>query len=359
MSSALRQVLELGRWAPSGDNLQPWRFEISAQRQVVIHIHAQGDVYDFGGLPTLMTPGFLLESLRLAATTVGWQMTWRREDQRLVVDFTPAELIADPLASLLPVRSVARSRYRWTPLTDAQRLQLSDTLGSDWSIHWLQTPGERWRVSRVNALATDIRLRIPEAYSVHQRILDWEQARSPDRIPSTALGIDPMTLRLMRWVMADWSRSDVMNRYFGGTVMPRVQLDLIPGLFCAAHFAVMPNARFDPQEPLRLLDLGMRMQRFWLTATALGLVLQPSFAPLCFAYYGARNLPFTTDPACRAKAVTLAHAVVTLCPGATQPIVFLGRIGQPLNNSPGPRSVRLPLEELLVISKDVADQSRV
>jgi len=33
----IEQILDQARWAPSGDNTQPWRFEIKGPLHVVVH----------------------------------------------------------------------------------------------------------------------------------------------------------------------------------------------------------------------------------------------------------------------------------------------------------------------------------
>ena len=33
----LNSILDLARWAPSGDNTQPWRFEIIDETRFVVH----------------------------------------------------------------------------------------------------------------------------------------------------------------------------------------------------------------------------------------------------------------------------------------------------------------------------------
>jgi len=35
--TVVEQILDLARWAPSGDNTQPWRFEIVDEVNVVVH----------------------------------------------------------------------------------------------------------------------------------------------------------------------------------------------------------------------------------------------------------------------------------------------------------------------------------
>src|SRR5688500_8388197 len=74
------QILDLARWAPSGDNAQPWRFEITAEDRIAIHGHDTRDwcLYDFDGHASHMAHGALLETLRIAATTFGLDARWER-----------------------------------------------------------------------------------------------------------------------------------------------------------------------------------------------------------------------------------------------------------------------------------------
>ncbi|MEO8996576.1 MAG: nitroreductase family protein, partial [Nitrosospira sp.] len=53
ISRSISDILELARWAPSGDNTQPWRFEIIDERHLVIHAFDTRDhcIYDLDGHP--------------------------------------------------------------------------------------------------------------------------------------------------------------------------------------------------------------------------------------------------------------------------------------------------------------------
>ena len=50
----IEQILELARWAPSGDNTQPWRFEVLGDDHFVVHGFDTRDwcLYDIDGRPT-------------------------------------------------------------------------------------------------------------------------------------------------------------------------------------------------------------------------------------------------------------------------------------------------------------------
>ena len=185
---------------------------------------------------------------------------------------------------------------------------------------------------------------------MHQRVIDWTRRDSPTGIPAQAVGLDPLTLRTMRWAMQSWDRMNGLNR-LTGTMAAAMQLDLGPGLRCAGFFCLRPAVPISEEDrPARLLRAGEAIQRFWLTATMLGLALQPNLATLIFAHYGQAGLPFTKDAAVRAKAVRLAQAFRDVTGAEPDSMVFLGRIGEPHPRPPAARSGRRSMAELMTTS---------
>jgi hypothetical protein len=265
----------------------------------------------------------------------------------LDVQFAPDQtVVPDPLYAALGERSVDRNRYRTRKLTKVERVELEAALGGRLRIDWLSTATARWRFAKLSARATDIRLRAPEALPVHQEIIDWDVNLSPTKIPAGALGISRLTLRIIRWAIQDWSRMDRLNR-FTGTFSAALEMDYLPILSSAAAFTL----RF-PTDGARsidtLLEAGVHIQRFWLTAARLGLAMQPAMALLVFADYGQSDLPFTVAPALRAKAKRLADEFRRVFASGTEDFVFMGRIGEPLPRTGVSRSVRRPVSELMM-----------
>jgi hypothetical protein len=77
VKTPLEEILNAARWAPSGDNRQPWRFEMLSAEMVAIHLEPPlgDDVYEYrNGEPLLLAGGMLLECLRIAATAQGMNM---------------------------------------------------------------------------------------------------------------------------------------------------------------------------------------------------------------------------------------------------------------------------------------------
>jgi hypothetical protein len=320
--------------------------------RIIVHIRIPSDVYDYNdGEPILLSAGCLLETIRIAATGWGRSCSWhdlgRDSDiHRIAVDLpTVRSIVPDELLGFVKVRSVDRRQYRLTQLTAHQREVLTAALGNELEITWDEKPFDRCRAAWINAVSTDIRLRIPETFEIHSRILDWERDFSTDRIPARAIGLDPITARLTRWAMRDSHRVRVLNR-LAGTALARLEMDLLPGLFCAAHFTVSGKSAGTPTSEW-LLAGGQKLQRFWLTATSLGLAVQPTLASVCFAHYGQHNRAFTSDQSSRSKAARLARLLQAKSGGTGARMLFRGRIGLPINRRVASRSTRLCLGELL------------
>jgi hypothetical protein len=257
-----------------------------------------------------------------------------------------AAAFENPLFGQIGRRSVDRRPYRMRPLSTDDRRILSECLGPEFSVEWHESLAARRKIAALTRLATDIRLRIPETFDIHNRIVDWKRVNSPDAIPSTALGLDPMTLKIMRWTLAKRARTETANR-LGSPLFAGLQMDFLPGIFSAAYFAFRLQKRQAGQQEgaSQLLRAGQAVQRFWLTATSLGLALQPCLATLAFSYYGLAGEPFTVSEPERRKAAKLAHRASQDLSNL-ETLFFLGRIGFPKAVLKS-RSLRVPLAQLV------------
>lgn len=352
--ATLLQILDFARWAPSGDNTQPWRFEIINPHHVVIHGFDTREhcVYDLDGHPSQISIGAMIETAAIAASHHQLRTTARRRpdspEARPVFDlaFTADPAIKpDPLLASIKTRSVQRRPLKTAPLTAAQKQAFEATVGPGYTVQWVEGTADRLKVAKMLFHSAKIRLVTPEAYRVHKDIIEWQAQFSEDRVPDQALGTDPMTTRLMRFVMKSWGRVEMFNRFFAGTWAPRIQLDFVPGLACAAHFLLLAKT------PARTIDdyvdAGRATQRFWLTATHLGLLLQPEVTPLVFTRYAREGVRFSTKPGAQQMAQRLDERFVGVVgEPAVAHAVFMGRVGY--GPQPNARSLRRPLESLLI-----------
>jgi len=352
---AVERILDAAHWAPSGDNAQPWTFEVLDENRFDVCVRIEpGNVYEFRqGEPTLISAGTLLANIAVAAPSSGKRAKWdyvgaegplHRIRVTLEDDASASE---HPLYKEIERRSVDRRPYQMRSLGPGDKQALADAAGPGFSIIWHESLAARRKIAGLTRLATDIRLRIPETFAIHSRIVDWRRAYSPDAIPSRALGVDAMTQKMMRWTLAKRERTEMANK-MGSPMFAGLQMDFLPGIFSAAYFA------FRFEEPraagaagtTQLLRGGEAVQRFWLTASKRGLVLQPCLATLAFAHYGLSNEPFTVSEPERRKAKVLAQRVVRDL-GDLQTTFFVGRIGFPQAAKLESRSLRVPLAQLV------------
>ena len=352
--SAIEKILDYARWAPSGDNTQPWQFEILSDKHFLIHTRDTRDwcVYDLDGRASQTSIGALLENIAIAAQSEGFDVSFTQLDPMAesepVIEVLLAAMVEpntlEPLLPYIKQRSVQRLPLSTRSLMAGHKQVLEEAVGSGYRLIWLEGRQKKWRVTRLLLRAAGIRLTIPEVYEVHKKIIHWDAQFSTDRIPDQALGADAITLKMMKWALQSWSRVKLLNRYFAGTLMPRIQLDLLPALRCAAHFVIVvdtPRAK-----TADFLEGGRAMQRFWLTATKLGLQLQPEMTPLIFSSYAREGRRFTDSVDKLAEANALQQELEALI-GGTADAVFMGRLG--FGASATSRSLRKDLQQLIVV----------
>lgn len=352
MSEVVEQILDLARWAPSGDNTQPWRFEILSESHIVIHGFDTREhcVYDLNGFGSQLAHGALLETICIAATGFGLRaetsLRHASPDTHPVYDvrlYPDKQAEVDPLFPFITQRCTQRRLFSIRSLAFSDKQALTASISHHpYTILWLEDWKSRWTMAKLLFATSKIRLTIPEAYDVHRNIIQWNASGSEDRIPDKAVGLDPLTLRIMRWAMASWERIDFLNSYFAGHVLPRIELDLLPALFCASHFIILRN-----EEPSGIednIEAGCVVQRFWLTAARLGLQLQPEMACLIFMRYARQGIPLSRIESATQRSAELAGVLEHLTEKHPGKIMFIGRTGY--GKPPKARSLRLPLVDL-------------
>ncbi|WP_394788232.1 nitroreductase family protein [Rhodoferax sp.] len=352
-NDTLTKILELARWAPSGDNTQPWRFEVLDELKIRVHGFDTRNhiLYDYDGHPSHIAHGALLETIRIAASGFGlishWNISSGADDRKPCYDVSfigSPSTAPDPLFNSIEKRMVQRRPMLTTPLTSQQRQALIDAVGADFEMQIFESGNERMQVAKLLWDSAKVRLTCPEAYPVHKEIIEWRARYSKDRIPEQAVGVDPATARLMEWVMQSWSRVSFFNRYLLGTIAPRIQLDFLPGLRCAAHLLIRPKS-----SPVCLEDwirLGMSVQRMWLTATYHGLHLQPQMTPVIFRWYARSNRHFSVRPELFDQALALSNSFELIASAKqSDDFAFFARVG--ISQAPRSRSIRLDLENLI------------
>jgi sulfur-carrier protein adenylyltransferase/sulfurtransferase len=93
--------------------------------------------------------------------------------------------------------------------------------------------------------------------------------------------------------------------------------------------------------------MGRGIQRFWLTATRLGLAMQPILATIAFADHAEPRIEFSSERGLLVRAGKLAKSFRRAFGVTPGEVMFIGRIGEPHRRLPTHRSSRRPLKELM------------
>lgn len=368
-SRPIEQILDIARWAPSGDNSQVCRFEIVDDNKLILHTEDTRDhcVYDLRGHASQLSTGTMLENIRIAATEFGLKTDWRIEDNPIEkspteenqagndpaeqspaihIQFQPDPSIQrDPLFPQIKIRSVNRKPYSRRPLSDHKKNALNESLPTGYKIIWIEGRKPKTAITKLLFKNAGLRLSLPEAYPTHSQNIEWNARFSNDKIPDQALGVNPITRKLMRWSLQSFKRVRLLNNYLGGSYVARLEMDLIPSLMSGAHFFIVADQT--PKQPQDYIQAGIAAQRFWLTATRLGLQLQPEMTPLVFAEYIDQEIKFSTSKRYINTAKKLrAQLAKLVTPENPQNLVFAGRIGSA--SIATSRSTRKPLADLTI-----------
>src|SRR5215469_3558917 len=136
LPKAIEAILDIARWAPSGDNRQPWSFRVKSDRDVEVLIRrTDSNVYEYRhGEPTLISAGALLENIEIAAPAFGLKATWRYAGSadgidHIAVNFRDNDTAFLPdLLDEITRRSVDRRPFRMNSLSENQEDLLSKAL---------------------------------------------------------------------------------------------------------------------------------------------------------------------------------------------------------------------------------------
>ncbi len=350
-NSPIYKILDIARWAPSGDNSQPWRFRIMADDVAQVYIYLNPLLaFNRDHLGTYLAAGMLLASIRMAASSFGGHIDIQKSEQsdseKLVYDirFISQSVMPHELAPFITSRSVCRRAYTTRPVGQSIKKSLQKAVGDNYEIIWYEK-ARKWQF--IPALFVNAKLRIFSAdiFNEYCRAIDWENEYSETKMPSTTLGLSRMTRFVARFFMRSWVRFNFFNRYLLGYFLPVMEMDVVPGVMCGAHCVI--KARSRPGTIDEYVSAGEAVQRFWLTATQQGLLHQPHMTPLIFSQYALEADMSSERADIRHLLEKLKSLMLDILGGPEElnRTVWAGRIGY---GTPGrSRSGRRSLYELL------------
>jgi molybdopterin/thiamine biosynthesis adenylyltransferase/nitroreductase len=356
--ATLDELLMAASLAPSGGNEQPWRW-VAAGPRLSARIDGRfGDVLlNFGETARLLALGAAAENIVLLAHAIGLRakLTLARELSRgslvQIKFFAPtatAENLerripgSDALAAQIPRRHTNRRLVPPTPLPAGAIAELHDAVASlpGCRLQVVEDAAGRAELADIAARAERLRMLHPAGHRDLVREIRW----TPEDARRARDGIDLDTLELgaaeragLR-MLREPGVARLLRRWRRGRALEKLGRRAI-----VAASAVGLVSAPDSSVAARL-TAGRAIQRVWLTATRLGIGVQPHTSPLylfarAFGGGAADFAPEELDELSELK--TRFDAVV-----ASRPLpVFMFRLFP--GCEPSARSLRLPVGAIL------------
>ncbi len=296
----MKKIVQAAGQAPSGDNVQPWRFESTDCGQTLLaYVDGSKDESDLnvGMIPTLTAIGAALENARLAAAGFfGRTFDWEPVDEKLrpgestlVARFSMGEPLADdevgPYRTLVEAvfeRHTHRLPYDSKPLDSAEhrlweqaQAEVNRNLPGA-SVKLIVDPDTLAEIRILLTISTPLILDVP-AFQTHVfdniRFPKKGEPLPPDGMPVDTLGVgrlDKLAVRLLK----NRSIAALAMRLGAGKKMGQADHALAK---TASAFGMILARSTSIQD---LLRGGAAMQKMWLACTVAGLKVQPMTSPM-------------------------------------------------------------------------------
>jgi hypothetical protein len=351
----LRRIVEFGILAPSGGNIQPWRFTLR-RGDILCDLDPERSrmLLDYGQNASLMAIGAAVENMTIAARAMGLSPSVEalhdaaKPDRVCRLSFQPAAAEVSPLFEEIPRRATNRRLGRRVPLTPAERdalLAAAVEAGSSLQI----VDDERGLDAAARIIGSGDRVRFLSR-KLHEEMIG-ELRWTPEEAARTADGIDIRTLELTRTDLAGmqlsarWDAMEMLVQIKGGSGLEKLTRKSIAAASAVALLTTPGTSRES------YLRGGRGVQRVWLTASRLGLAFQPmSILPFLFARLergGGEGL--TEQDVQSLRSIRSAYReLFEIQPANAE--VFLFRLAKA--SPPEVRAVRRPVDDVLTIDPD-------
>ncbi len=345
----LREILEEAVRAPSGDNCQPWRFEVKGDTVRIIDLPGRDtSLFNYRQRASQVAHGALLENLAIIASARGYaadiNLFPAASEPELVatVAFRPAPTQADPLYDVIKVRCTNRRPYDGSPLTDEEREALaSASAGRGGRLILTRDDDEKAFLAGIASLNDRL---VFENENLHSFLFDhirWND----DEARQTRDGLDIKTLDLAppdalafpllkRWPLVKFLNTFGISRIVAANARKLALSSSALGLI------VIPGT-----SATDYVNAGCLLERVWLEATRCGLSFQLTTG-ITFLMQKVLEGDISGLTSPHAALISDARRRIIGRFGVTsETIAIMFRIGKSL--PPSARSLRLAIDELM------------
>lgn len=285
-NETIKQLIEAASLAPSGGNMQPWRWVWSNNTLYLYHeIAASYSFLDYKNLGSYVGFGAALENLKIEASKyalvphVKLFPNNNLKELIAVVQFEKSNILVDELNQFIPLRVTNRKVEEKSIIDNAKIQLLNDEikLFDGISVKWLSSDEDLRAVAEIVTTTDMLRVLHPQGhYDLFKKEMRWNQKQTLE----TADGIDIETMEMSvsdkaaLSLASDENAIAYLRKWKNGTGFKKMSKKAV--LNSSAVGLILANELSD----INYIKGGAALQRIWLKANGLGMAFHPISASL-------------------------------------------------------------------------------
>lgn len=283
IKDVMKKILEHAVNAPSGNNSQPWKFEVRGNKIYILNISdSDATPYNFDQKGSYIAHGALIENISIIAAKCGYEVRIElfpdknNPDNIAIITLEEGVVKEDPLFDYIIDRATNRRMYKKVPLRQEHRseiLKTEEEVVDGGKIILIEDRGEIEKLAE--SLALHERL-IFENKMIHNIVFSsilWSEKENAEKrkglyIKTKFPDMPAFLLPAMK-IFGKWSVVGILNKIgFPEKIHKQSTASCISSsILCA----ILVNN----EESENYLRGGRLLQRVWLKSTKLGLSIQP------------------------------------------------------------------------------------
>lgn len=265
--------------APSGDNCQPWRFEIAGDKILIFNMPDKDtSLYNFEQRASQVAHGALIENLIVSTSHHGFRAgvelfpDTARPDLVAVVTLVPSPPQKDTLQPFIQSRTTNRRLYDGKPLTDDASHALLNSVGNDLGCSLFLAEMGTAKKILCDTIGLNDKL-VFEIKKLHSFLFD-HMRWTAEEAEGTADGLDLRSLELsfpdsvMFPLLKNWPVVEFLNRFGISKMIGANARKLADSAAAIGVITAKGNTSLD------YISAGRCIERIWLEATRQDLSLQ-------------------------------------------------------------------------------------
>lgn len=277
--SVIRAIIFAGIQAPSGDNIQPWIFEIK-ENQIRIHIQEELDMsyFNFRQIPSLLSLGAVIENCIIAASSYGLSTFISYENKEsnniaAILTFQLSDEPCDHLFDAIWTRRTNRRQYSSVKVSNEQLKKLREAIVHFPNVTWHEV-SEKMRIKKLARAVYLVDIIRSERKDLHvhlQKLLRFSQKsayRKKDGLPVETLQAGWFGEFFLKYTHP-WKIMKIFN-YFGFSYI--VARFVYNEIISSSTLVLVTIPKILPAYSI---EAGRALERVWLEATHTGIALQP------------------------------------------------------------------------------------